>query len=372
MGYCAVQTDGGLYMVDFALVDRVVHNAYYYKSTLQNAKKVRTQEGWGLPETVHYEVDYARAKNEAKSGVMLFNAARSLSKGLAQMRQKRSIAATARDMEILRDCVTELEREGRLAKQTLAKRQHEASRQSMKNITTTAGRWETAAEVAKVVRDASADILLVTAGVMSGGTMLAVAAGGSLLKGAGKWQDTGNFGAGVVQAGFSFVTVIIPGGDKVGHLGKGAARSLVFVKGGMEFMGNTSVALVEGKSLGEATLSAGVDTVLSSGLNRIGGTVLPKSGLDALVKGGAANVPIPAGVFVKHAGGSIVMTGANAGKGKLNDAIVKQLMASAKTKGAGGGKALSDLVPLGDPVFTDLAILGPDASTAQRRWPTAA
>lgn len=176
---------------------------------------------------------------------------------------------------------------------------------------------------------------------------------GSILKGIGKWQDSGSIGAGVVQASVSFVTFFIPGPD---GMDKATGRILVFAKAKHEFTGNVAVGVIEGKSLGEATLSAGVDTVLDVPFNRIKGMLISKEDRNKLLKKGLTNISIPIGLGILDVSINIV-------KAKGGDATAKQMIGLAKKQKSKPVIQSLKKVAVGSPVLVDLAILGPDRST---------
>ena len=109
-------------------------------------------------------------------------------------------------------------------------------RQSSANISRVVGNWETALTAARITRDLSATILVVTAGVVmapagaaaagaagmtgiSAGTATTTLAVGSAMRGAFTYQDTGNVGSAMVNATGTFIVGMIGiGGASAGTL----------------------------------------------------------------------------------------------------------------------------------------------------------
>lgn len=360
MAYTEVPTTDGLYLVDYDLIDRIVHDSAFLQKKNTSATRKSEKEGWGLPEIYHYDVNYKEARSYAELSRTSFNAFRKVSAFYQNTRSRSSQLPTSAKIEEMKEQLFSMERSGRDARQQLKKKIDDASRDSMKNISGKVEGWGTAVEVAKFTRNASADIVLVGSAVVTGGaSTLAIGAGGSLMKGAFKYQDTGNVAAGVMEASVSFVTVVIPG-PKDG-MTKGMARTLLFTKAKTEFVGNTAVGLVEGKSLGEASLSAGIDVALGAAAGKIKGALIPEDQMKQLLKAGMDNIAIPVGLGLMDRSVATV-------QGRMNDAATKRILELARNKRVGGGKPGLTKIAMSAPVLVDYAILGPDKSTAPGHW----
>lgn len=359
MSYIEVPTTDGLYLVDYDLIDRIVHDSNYLQRKNDTAKRITVDEGFFLPSTYHYNVDYKGARIYAESARLRFNAQATVNSFYQGYMKRSSQLPTGSRIEVLKEELFDMEKAGHNAADTLHQKLKTASRESMQNINSNVGNWGVAIEVAKFTRNASGDILLVSSAIATGGTStLAIGAGGSLLKGAYKYQDTGNIAAGLMEASVSFVVVVIPG-PKVG-MSKPMARTLVFTKAKTEFAGNTAVGLVEGKSLAEASLSAGIDVALGAAAGKLKGALLPEDQMRMLMKVGLQDVSIPIGLGVMDRSLSTA-------QGKLNDVMTKNLMRLAKTKKNVGKPGLSNIA-IASPVLVDMAILGPDRSERPRSW----
>lgn len=122
--------------------------------------------------------------------------------------------------------------------------QREAIRDTQISINATVDNLEAGKKVAEFVRNLSASVLVVGAGIISGGAGFAVLGAGAGLKGVAKFQDTGNVGAAVLE-GTSNVVV-----GAVGIAGKGAegAKTLLVVGSAIDGTMDGVKALVDGQS----------------------------------------------------------------------------------------------------------------------------
>jgi hypothetical protein len=119
--------------------------------------------------------------------------------------------------------------------------------QNMHNITKAVEDYESQIEIAKFVRDTSADGLMVGASVMSGGAALAFTGAGSFLKGTAMFQDTGSVGAGVMEGVGSFVFAYV-------KLGKTFSLKQDMVLALVQAPYKTGTELAGGASFGRAAL----------------------------------------------------------------------------------------------------------------------
>ncbi len=88
-----------------------------------------------------------------------------------------------------------------------------AQRTTMVNIQTSVDLGEDSLPVLEAIRDVSVDAFLIGATILSGGTLspatTALIGAGSVVKGLGKWEDTGRFQDGVVEASTEFVFGVV-------------------------------------------------------------------------------------------------------------------------------------------------------------------
>ena len=373
LDYEFVTTGRGTYGISRTVVDRIAYDSARLKSLYANRTVVRTRESsWTdwiampLPEVQHVEVDFARARKDGNQ----FRAAFAGGDTLQALGDWWAGRSRETDFEVLRECLFGLEKEGRQAKRDLRKAQDDASGASRKSLRKAVARGEAAVEVAKFVRDTSADVVLVGAGVLSGGTALALGGAGSLMKGGFKYQDTGNVGAAAVTSVVSFVGLVIPGPVKGGNRALNAG--LVFAKTKTDALGTFAVGIMEGQGAGEAAFRTGVELFAGAALNKVGGKLLgADEALDA-VKDSLAKVPVPfsyrlsagqVGLMVGKAG---MDSSAGGAKGAAGAALWGA--ANRKPKPNRQKRQMSDRFLLGDPVLADIAVIGPDRSTAPRRW----
>ncbi|RLA40982.1 MAG: hypothetical protein DRR42_25165 [Gammaproteobacteria bacterium] len=169
MAYTEVPTTDGLYLVDYDLIDRIVHDSTFLQKKNTDAKLITEKEGWGLPEIYHYSVNYKAARSFAETSRHAFNAFRKVSAFYQNTRSRSSQLPTGSKIEELKERLFAMEKSGRDAAEMLKRKQKDASRRGMQNINDKVDNWGTAVEVAKFTRNASADIILVWSAVVSGG-----------------------------------------------------------------------------------------------------------------------------------------------------------------------------------------------------------
>lgn len=368
MGYTEYWAEDGTYFVHKDLASRIVYDHFFNKYCFINSRTVKTERSMFLPDSHHYEVDVDRATAEAKREVDLFWHTRALRRFADDWKNCQSIQIRGSDLLGLREQLYAMQDMSKWYKAELKKKQQAAFSRTMQEIDRYVDGWETATEVAKFVRDVSVDAMLVSASVVSGGAAAALAAGGSVLKGVGKWEDTGSFTAGAITAGVSFIVVVIPDGDKIAHLGGTTARALFFTKASTNIVGGIGVGVLEGKSLEQATFESAMDVGLSTAAGALVGKVLPPSGMKELVGNGLKNVPVPVDVGVKMIGTSAVNTGVGAVNGRLTKQATQKLIDHLKLKKQFHRTSPKRRIPLGDTVLADWAVLGPDQSAVPRRF----
>lgn len=117
---------------------------------------------------------------------------------------------TVQDAERVRARLIQMRREIHQWVQSVKQMQRSASHETMQNIERSVRRGERGIQVATAVRDLSATTLVVGSAFLSGGASLAVLGGGSVLRGTGTYQDTGNIGSAVLDASSTFVVGAIP------------------------------------------------------------------------------------------------------------------------------------------------------------------
>ena len=246
--------------------------------------------GFLMPTTFLFETDWdgLRADVDQETNTFYMDAAERLSRDPASMRAN-LLGMMAR---------------GRGDFNAVEAMRRRATRQSSESISNNVSGWETALSVAQFTRDTSATILVVGAGLLSGGAAFGVLGAGSVLRGTATYQDTGNVGAAVINGSGTFIVgmVGIAGGNPA--LMRSEQIQLMFVGSGLQGGVQGAQSLVEGKTpkqaLQQAAVSAGFNLLGSA----VGGRIANMSFTTRLVVGGvidttgnaltAATVPTPA------------------------------------------------------------------------------
>ena len=213
------------------------------------------ENGFLMPTTYLFETDWSglRAEVEQETKVFYLEAATRL----------------ARDPESMRANLLGMIGNARNDYNEIGAMRRRATRQSSESISNNVAGWETALEVAQFTRDTSATILVVGAGLLSGGAAFGVLGAGSVLRGTATYQDTGNVGAAVINGTGTFIVgmVGIAGGNPA--LARSEQLQIMFVGSGLQGGVQGMQSLVEGKEPKQALQQAAV----SAGFNLLGSVV---------------------------------------------------------------------------------------------------
>ncbi|MDH3351368.1 MAG: hypothetical protein OEM51_07450 [Gammaproteobacteria bacterium] len=224
---------------------------------------------WDLPTTRTVDVDWSSVRETAQRHAD------------ADMNDYR--AEAKHDMQyVARDLEYKLERtaENRRKFTNLLR---EVQRENHAEIENAVDEYDGMINVARFVRDSSADIVAVGSTIATGGAAAGLLGASSALKGVYKYQDTGKAGAALLHGGGSLVLGMFKvGGNK---LTSGAEYTLIMAKGMLE----AGTSLAAGDSLGKAVEQGGLK-IASDGAAQI----LFSS---ALVKQVFQRMPVPFNVW---------------------------------------------------------------------------
>jgi hypothetical protein len=179
------------------------------------------------------------------------------------------------------------------------------TKQSLAALEKKIGRADTAVKILTAVRNTSAEFILVAStGGLSGGAAVAGAAGGALMKGGFKYQDTGSLGAATIEAASSFALAKIPIG--AGSKGLTSAEKfvvLVFMEVPVTVASQTAMAHISGEKPGKELIKSfsqmGVESVGEALFknSRVGmGLVALANGLIESIPGDTSGSTAPANV----------------------------------------------------------------------------
>ncbi|MBL8247058.1 MAG: hypothetical protein JNK95_01675 [Candidatus Competibacter sp.] len=142
------------------------------------------------------------------------------------------------------------------------KQSNDAWRGTMAGIGTNVKTLEEVKKGLEIVRNASADILMVGATFLSGGALAGVLGARGFIKGAARYADTENIGFAVLEGGMQMVFGLMK--VKVGQaalfkdIEKGAAVTTNLVIGFVEAQHEVAMAIGSGKSISEALKRGGL------------------------------------------------------------------------------------------------------------------
>jgi hypothetical protein len=295
------------FAVDWDVVGRIVRS--YHTAHLQYtyAREVTMSDSqwynpmtWSLPKVSHVEVDW----NAVRTDVDSFAQA-----DVRNMRveAKYNAARIARRLEDMIEMTAD-------RKEAFVAWIGTVQTQNMQSIDKAVEDYEAGAEIARFVRDTSADGLMVGASVMTGGAAVAALGGASFFKGVCKFQDTGSVGAGVMQAAGSLSFAYV-------KLGKNFTFKqdvvLALVQApyavGTELVGGATVSKAVGSSALKLTAPA-AESLFKLGPAK---TLFDKVAVPVVITYGGENV---ASAFLSKLAGKGVQRGLEErGKKALND-----------------------------------------------------
>ena len=244
MALQTVPGSDGLYAVDWEILMRICRSAVRARSTVSNAKR-NVESPWIGADVVTLDVNWEQVRVEVERD----------SKAVYQNMVNEARTSMSRAAAFMQRMVAET----KYYNDEFRRRQREASDQTMKNVDKSVNRLETTVDVLKGIRDFSAEFLVVSAGAFTGGAGLALGAGGgALLKGSAKWEDTGNFGAGVLTASTELLFTVIPvkfRADGMSRAGRQVAGLIIaHIKPGVEIV----KSVYEGKTVLNGVIAGGL------------------------------------------------------------------------------------------------------------------
>jgi hypothetical protein len=295
VAYSLLANDRATYAVDWGIVERLVRSYHRSRARDLYSTVVTTSDStwynpfsWSLPDVRSIEVDWARVDASASDAA---------DRDLNRMAERATVDARGMYLD-LKGMVEDTSRSTNAFTDRLGALQTE----NMARITSAVDSYGTQIEVAKFVRDTSADGLMVGATITTGGAGVALLGGGSALKGWAKYEDTDGLttdrrvGAAVATGVGSFVF----GAFKLGGAKLSGGQEAVLTI--LQAKWDTGVALLEGKSLG---------TAIATGSLKLAGPFV-----DRLFKSGAATrlfqkACVPISVTVQRVGAAGVPEIAN-------------------------------------------------------------
>lgn len=197
MAYELLANGSTQFAVDWDIVRRIVRS--YHRATLQlgYARATTMSQShwynpmtWSLPDITHVEVDWdaVRADADAFAGEDVRN---------MQVEARYNAPRIARRLASMTDITAQ-------EKDTFVDWLGTVQTQNMVAINKALSDYQSSTEIARFVRDTSADGLMVGASVMTGGAAAAALGGASFFKGVCRFHDSGSVGASVMEGAGSF------------------------------------------------------------------------------------------------------------------------------------------------------------------------
>ena len=244
MAYELVRSGNTQFAIDWSVVRRLVRASYLACYQWNDASEVTLSDShwynplsWSLPDVTNIEVDWdtVRRQTEADTNMEMQD---------MTARAKTDAAGVAYRVEAMID-------EAARKKEAYLAWMADVQKQNMKSINQAVNDYQSHGVLAEFVRNASADGLMVGASVLSGGAAVAIMAGGSTLKGMGKFQDTGSVGAAVMEGVGSFAFAFV-------KLGKSFSFKQDMILALVQAPYKAGTELVGGASVGKALISGGL------------------------------------------------------------------------------------------------------------------
>lgn len=207
MPYDLLANGATQFAIDWGVVRRIVRSYHTARLQYAYAREVTMSDSqwynpmtWSLPKVSHVEVDWepVRANSESLAEAAVHD---------MRVEAKYNAARIARRLEDMIEMTAE-------RKEAFVDRIGTVQTQNMQAINKAVEDYEAGEEIARFVRDTSADGLMVGASVMTGGTAAAALGGASFFKGVCKFQDTGSVGAGVMHGAGSLAFAYVKLGKK--------------------------------------------------------------------------------------------------------------------------------------------------------------
>lgn len=259
----------GIWIIDWSVVKMIIRNYMHYDSILRHSRMNAISQvdwynpfSWAMPTMMQYEVDWSSQNidKEYLSGEMLAEFVQRASESVASLKVKLAN-------------LIQLTHEKKLQ---FRSNLQSASKQTSENINKAVNTYNRLTDGARIVRDTSAEVVLVGATVLSGGAAAGAIAAGSAMKGIATYQDTGSVGAALIETTGTVIISIIPLGRKATGAVALTKKELVAYEGAVLFLEvqfEVAKGLASGESLKSALAKGGVK-VVSTGAGHLSGNIL--------------------------------------------------------------------------------------------------
>ncbi len=345
MAYSLVTSYGTDYAVDWDVVERLcmshwrTHYQLYHSETIETSQRTLNPFSWALPSIKSVDVNWDKVREDAHVACA-----------------KDMIVYSSQAAKDMRGVALDLK--WKVERTAVNKRTFTADLKKVQSANTTAiqeaeSDYQGMIDVARFVRDTSADVVAIGSTIATGGAAAGLLGASSALKGVYKYQDTGSAGAAVLY-------------------GTGSLVLGVFKIGGAKLSGKEEYVLIIAQGMLEAGPSLAAGDTFAEAVER-GGLKIASAGAaqalfsSSVVKEAFAKMPIPFTVFAstKDTGPNMMIDIANelVGKGgkKLTEKGAKKgltaAIGSSQPAGQRTSSGFADEVPLDDLLLLDLSIV---------------
>lgn len=253
MGYTQLTSGRTRYAVDWGVVERFIRSYWFIYYQCEYSKPRPLQEStwynlfsWSMPEIQTVDTDWEKVASSTH---------RAVANQMADYRKRSALHMR----DIAYDVKQKLEQTHSM-KRDLKSWLRDIQKDNIAAMQAAENSYTGLVEACRFVRDTSTDIVAVGSTIATGGAAVGLLAGGSMLKGVYKYQDTGRLGASILQGTGSMLL----GAFKIKAaptLSKSGEYVLIVAQGALE----GATALASGKSFGDAVAKGTIKIATASG-----------------------------------------------------------------------------------------------------------
>ncbi len=235
---------GKTFIVNWVGVRALIRSYLHSKLMWENSRTM-TDANWFGPDVYYTQTDFKRVRSQKEC--------------LTEVLLREFYDTALNSMNMATQMLEQILAETREYDVQFTKENKQAADRTMYNIDQSVWRGEIAADAFAAVRNVSAEALLVGATFIPGPGKYAALGAGSVLKGVGKYQDSGKFYAGLAEAAFSFGFGVA--GLKVIPKNASAAQTVtlnIYLSLGQNFVGEPAKAWVGGEDVSNALVSGSI------------------------------------------------------------------------------------------------------------------
>jgi hypothetical protein len=229
---------------------RARHQVAYSKETRESQTSLVNPLSWGLPDLTYITVDWDKVREKSDEDAM----SDGFKLGAFAMFSDGGVDKLVRELK-------RMQLETRRQNDLFQSHMKQASSKSWSAMERSVSAYQGWIDGAKAVRDLSGSILIGCAtAATAGGAAVLGAGAGTALKSYGKFQDTGSYGSAAIEAAQNIAFSVFPAARGVSLTVKEKVVKVIVSVGG-----DTTKALLEGRSLGTALKEGAINIPVAVG-----------------------------------------------------------------------------------------------------------